>query len=193
MVLLTAIALITSIGSPFLFYYQPWVKPITVDPISISLGQLPWQIQTDFYVHNNTRRTLFDIWVMIAFNDVSIKPSYIDINTPDSEQSASGVTGNILVNFTIVRFDGKITSDNRQVIFLLIHQLTPDETRGFSANINCYNDAYVGLNPALSLQVLKHSNTPTAVINNGSELAYNFTPPISFTQSGMSLYMKKLS
>ena len=168
-----------------------WINPISIEPDSISLGQLPWQIKTNFLVRNNTGdNTLFDVWMMISLNDCSIKSNYISITTPDSEEALVETVGNVSVDFTCVRFDGT-NKKGKQIIFMLIHHLVANETRPFTIKVSCFNDAIIGERPQLSMSVVGHSSVPTNLISSGSELAYTFTPPIPFNCKSYSLYLKR--
>lgn len=188
----TIVGLVVAVLGFFGFpYLKSVIWPISVEPDEISLRQNPWTIKTTSSVTNlRSDKTQYDVWIMLRFEDCNVDAQNISFEFPDLENTISGPTGSVVVNYDCVIIKG-LDSQDRLVIFIILHHLLPSESFRFVTNIDTSQGFTGGKDPRISVKSIRHADTPVNLISQGNELAYPFTPPFSFTITSLSLRLKQ--
>jgi hypothetical protein len=189
---LTIVALVVAALGVFGFpYLKSLIWPISVEPNEISLQQNPWTIKTTSSVTNlRSDKTQYDVWIMLRFEDCDIDAKNISFEFPDLEDTISGTTGSVVANYDCVIIKG-LDSQDKLVIFIILHHLLPSESFQFVTSIDTSQGFTGGKDPRISVKSIRHADAPVNLISQGNELAYPFTPPFSFTITSLSLRLKK--
>ncbi|TRZ95968.1 MAG: hypothetical protein D4R82_01310 [Dehalococcoidia bacterium] len=173
-------------------YIKSLIRPINIEPKEISLQQSPWSIKTTFTVSNlRSDKTQYDVWIMLEFNDCTIDPQSISFELPDLEDAISGTVGHIVVNYDCVVVKG-FDSQNKLIIFLIIHHLLANQSLQVVTNIDSSQGFIGGKDARISIKSIRHSDTPVNLVSKGNELAYPaLTVPFTFKIKSISLKLKR--